>query len=137
MSQENVGLIKTYFDVWNSGDMDALRQMYHPDVIVRAPRGWPEPGPFVGRDAVMGQWERMRGAFDQDVIEASDFIPIADHVVVPMTWHGAGSGPGVDMNVTGIYSVRNGKVFAQEFFWDRAEALEAVGLSEPDGHADS
>jgi ketosteroid isomerase-like protein len=122
--------MKTYFEVWNSGDMDALRELYDPDVIVRAPKGWPEPGPFVGRDAVLGQWARMRSAFDEDVVEASDFMSIANYVVVRMTWHGTGSGPGVDMDVTGTYAVRNGRVFAQEFFWDHAEALKAVGLSE-------
>jgi hypothetical protein len=33
--------------------------------------------------------------------------------------------------------VRNGKTILVEFFWDHAEALEAVGLSEQDAHADS
>jgi predicted lipid-binding transport protein (Tim44 family) len=30
---------------WNAGDMDGLRELYDPDVIMRAPKGWPEPGP--------------------------------------------------------------------------------------------
>ena len=34
------------------------------------------------------------------------------------------------MEVTTIYSVRDGKVREVEFFWDHAEALEAAGLSE-------
>ena len=35
-----------------------------------------------------------------------------------------------------IFTVRRGKIRGQEFFWDHAEALEAVGLSEQDAHAD-
>ena len=40
--------------------MDALRELYDPDVIVRMPEDWPEPGPFVGREAVMRQLEQLR-----------------------------------------------------------------------------
>ena len=34
------------------------------------------------------------------------------------------------MEWTAAYTVRKGKIFLLEFFWDHAEALEAVGLSE-------
>ena len=53
MSEENVAVVRSYFDAWNSGDMEAVREIYDPDAIMRAERDWPEPGPFVGRDAVM------------------------------------------------------------------------------------
>jgi hypothetical protein len=33
--------------------------------------------------------------------------------------------------------VRKGTIFYQGFFWDHVEALEALGLSEQDAHADS
>jgi ketosteroid isomerase-like protein len=29
-----------------------------------------------------------------------------------------------------IFSIRNGRIFEVEYFWDYAEALEAAGLSE-------
>ena len=41
------------------------------------------------------------------------------------------------MELTVVYTVRKGKIVFMEFFWDHAEALEAVGLSEQDAHADS
>jgi ketosteroid isomerase-like protein len=34
------------------------------------------------------------------------------------------------MEFTSVSTVRNGRIFGVEFFWDHAEALEAVGLSE-------
>jgi hypothetical protein len=34
-------------------------------------------------------------------------------------------------------TVRNGKTAYQEFFWDHAEALDALGLSEQAARADS
>ena len=64
MSQENVEVVRATFEAWNAGDMDAIREQYDPGVIAWAPEGWPEPGPFVGREAVMRPTffrERIRG----------------------------------------------------------------------------
>ena len=35
--------------------MAGVREFYDPDAIMRVAPDWPEPGPFVGRDAVMQQ----------------------------------------------------------------------------------
>ena len=47
------------------------------------------------------------------------------------------SGPEANIELTSVFTVRKGRIFGMEFFWDHAEALEAVGLSEQDAHADS
>ena len=52
MSQENVEVVRATFAAWNAGNMNALRDLHDPEVIVRPPKGWPEPGPFVGRATV-------------------------------------------------------------------------------------
>jgi ketosteroid isomerase-like protein len=76
-----VEIVRATIEVWNAGDMDTLRELYDPDVILRMPEDWPEPGPYVGREAVMRHWEQQREAFDADTVEPiSDFIDTADHV---------------------------------------------------------
>ena len=131
MSKENVELARRGFEAWNTGDMDALRELYDPDIIWRAPKGWPEPGPYVGREAVMRQLEQMRETFDADSFELiSDFIDIGDRVAVRFIWRGVGHGPESNIEATGVYTWREGRIVYIEFFWDHAEALEALGLSE-------
>ena len=131
MSHENVEVVRRIFEAWNAGDMDALREMYDPGIIWRPPEGWPEPGPYMGREAVMRQLEQMRETWDADALELiSDFIDVGDRVAVRVIWRGAGHGPESNMEVTGVYAVRKGRIFYIEFFWDHAEALETVGLSE-------
>ena len=35
-----------------------------------------------------------------------------------------------NMEMTNVFMVRKGRIVYQEFFWDHAEALETLGLSE-------
>ena len=130
MSEGNVAVVKATFDAWNADDMDAYRELLDPDVSMTSPANWPEPGPFRGREAVLGQYLRMRDAFDVDRAEPiSDFAHAADRVVARLRWVTEGHGPrAVTPEVSCIYTVRHGKVTAFEFFWDHAEALEAAGL---------
>ena len=39
MSQENVEIVRAMFEAWNAGDMDAFREMYDPDAIMRPVEG--------------------------------------------------------------------------------------------------
>jgi ketosteroid isomerase-like protein len=131
MSQQSVEVVRAFYAAWNAGDMDAFRDLYDPDVIMRPPEGWPEPGPFVGREAVMREWERVREAWNADVVEpVGDFIDAADRVVVRHTWRVAGHGPEVNLEVTNVLMVRKGKIVYHEYFRDHADALETLGLSE-------
>ena len=124
-------VVRAGIKAYNAGDMDAVREVYDPDVIVRLPEGWPEPGPFIGQEAVMRQLEQQRGIWDADAVEATgDLIDVGNRVVVRFIWRGAGRGPASNMEFTAVYTVRKGKISSQESFWDHAEALEAVGLSE-------
>jgi ketosteroid isomerase-like protein len=131
MSEANVEMIRKAFEAWNAGDMDAVRDVYDPDVIMRAPPDWPEPGPFVGRDAVMQQFIQAREAFSRDSVQVvSDFQTAGDRVIVRTDWRGTGSGPQSDIEWTVVFTIRNGRVFHVEYFWDHSDALNAAGLSE-------
>jgi ketosteroid isomerase-like protein len=131
MSRENVETVRTFFEAWNEGDMGVLRELYDPDVIVRTVKDWPEPGPYVGREAAMRFHEQLREPWDADTgVPISDFIDAGDRVAVRYIWRGAGHGPDLNMEVTLVFTIRKGRIFYQEFFWDHAEALEAAGLTE-------
>jgi ketosteroid isomerase-like protein len=130
MSQENVEIVRASLEAWNERDRHALRERYAEDVVTWPPKGWPEEGPFVGRDTVIAQWERMRGLWDEDEVEMlADYIDAADRVAVRMTWRDR-SGSRAESGATAIFTIREGRIRGAEFFWDHAEALEAVGLSE-------
>jgi ketosteroid isomerase-like protein len=123
--------VRTNFEAWNAGDMDTWRDLLDPDVIMRNPEGWPEPGPQVGREAVVRFTEQLRDTWHADSLEVvSDYAASADRVAVRFVWHGVGEGPDPNLELTGVYTVRDGTIFGMEFFWDHAAALEVVGMSE-------
>jgi uncharacterized protein len=131
MSQENVEIVRAGLEAWNAGDMDAFRELYDPDIIMRTPEGWPEPGPYVGREAVMREFEQLQQTWDTYVTELiGDIIEAVDRVVMRQVWHGVGHGPESHLEFTIVFTLRKGRIFYQEFFWDHAEALETLGLSE-------
>ena len=66
-------------------------------------------------------------------------IPVDDTVLVLTRLHGRmdGTQNEVEMIAASVYRVRDGRVARIDHYADRAEALEAVGLSEQDAHAGS
>ena len=131
MSQDTVELVRRSFDARNAGDMDAFRELHDPDVLARMVEVWPEPGPFVGREAVMREFQRLRETWDAERLEPiSDFIEAGNQVAVRFIWHGVGRGPDASIEMTYVATLRKGKIHSIEYFWDHAEALEAAGISE-------
>ena len=138
MSQENVDVVRASIEAWNAGDMDAWGELLDSDAILRNPDGWPEPGPQMGREAVVQQMLHVRDTWDANALEPiSDFVDVGERVVVRLMWHGVGHGPDLHLEMTCLYTVRKRKIIGLELSWDHAEALEAVGLSEHDAHSDS
>ena len=73
---------RAVFEAWNAGDMDAIRELFDPDVVVRF-EDTGRRGPYVGRDAVIQQWKQQRETFDSHTLEPiSEFIDAGDRVVV-------------------------------------------------------
>jgi ketosteroid isomerase-like protein len=93
-------------------------------------------GTFPGSGGGSALVEQLREAWDNHAMEPISFTDAGDRVLVRLLWRGAGQGPESNMEFTVIYMLRNGMIVYQEHSWDHAQALEAVGLSEQDAHAD-
>jgi ketosteroid isomerase-like protein len=79
----------------------------------------------------MREWEQVRETWRADAVEpTTDFIQAANRVAVRVIWRTTGRRPESNIELTVVWTVRNGKISLIEYFWDHAEALEAVGLSE-------
>jgi ketosteroid isomerase-like protein len=72
-------------------------------------------------------WLASWGEYRQEPV---DFIDAGNAVVVPYRCRGTGkdSGAQVEMDVTHVYTVGDGKIASLREYMRTAEALEAVGL---------
>jgi ketosteroid isomerase-like protein len=73
--------VQALYATWNVGAMNAVRELLDHDVVLWNPKDFPEPGPFIGPEAVMRQWEQQRETFQADTLEPiTDPVHAADHV---------------------------------------------------------
>jgi ketosteroid isomerase-like protein len=137
MSKENVEVVRGLFQDWLTRDpysedswADAS-DIYHLDFEYREDPRWPGAGVYRGiaafREVVSGYFE----AFGEMVFEAEEIIDAGEWVLVLINFWARGvSGPEAVMRQAGIFTVREGKIASWQVVFDRAEALEAVGLSD-------
>jgi hypothetical protein len=131
MSEENVELVLESFRL-DPSDLEARAALTHPEITATAVPGWPEPGPFVGREAALAEIKRLT---EWGEISFTDIDVVADEgdwVVVAYRWHirGAGSGIATHLDVVTAIRVKEGQFIEWHNRLSRDEALEAAGLSE-------
>ena len=145
MSQENVEVVRRCFDLLNRDGPGALDEIIDelcdPEVeILRAVGRLPDAdvSRVRGREAVKAWFSELYGTLDIR-LEADEFIDAGDSVVVVFRQMVRGRGSGVELinRFAFAYGFRMGKVTSMDGYRTKREALEAVGLSEQDAHADS
>jgi ketosteroid isomerase-like protein len=119
----------------NRRDYDVVLMRSDPDVEYRPSRDLMPPdleSVFYGHDGYRKLWSRWFDAFEDFRWEPKEIIDFGDRLLVTaeLTGHGSGSGIAVSEPSFHLFKVRQGLSVSQEDFTDRAEALEAVGLSE-------
>ena len=70
-------------------------------------------------------------------METISLIEAGDRVVGHHVLHGVGRGPDARIEVANVVTLRRCRAVMIEYFWNHADALEAVGLSVQDTHAGS
>jgi ketosteroid isomerase-like protein len=113
---------------------DALFELLDADIEWEVRPDLPDADVYRGHEGV----RRLLGRFDEVMEDiwfvAEEVIPAgADRVVVQLRWGGRGKGSGVEFEETRetwLFTVRAGKIVRVKEFATRAEALEALGLSE-------
>jgi len=132
MSQENVEIVRAIYDEWGRGNLRAGVAHFDPRVMFIPIGGVPDTkNLYLGVEGIgefMRAWLRAWTDFS---IAAEEFTEAGDSVVVAQRqWaEGKASGAPVEMGFFAVWTFRGRAVIRIEHFKDRAEALEAAGLS--------
>ena len=133
MSRENVEVVRRCYEYWTERDLSAFQQLAHPDVVIDLSRNVFNPAVYRGVDGFRHLVEQVEEMWEDFHIEPDELIDADDTVVssVRLSGRGRGSGVETEMRLFGVWTFREGRVsrFAGGYR-DRAEALEAAGLSE-------
>jgi len=133
-----VEIVKASIDAYNRENWDAFFKDLAPGFEMDFSRAvGPWRGVF-GLDETRRIVGEFRETWESARVEPHEFIEAGDLVVVPLTQHLKGRG-GIEVVVrsTNVWTIRNGAIERVTRYQERHDALEALGLSEHDAHADS
>jgi|SRR6476646_4347745 ketosteroid isomerase-like protein len=132
MSQENVEIVRRMNEAWNGRDHGAWLAAYSPEAEIDWSRSrGPLKGVYRGHDELEAFWDAFWSTFEDVQVEYHGFTEVGREVVVPNTAHIRGrQGIEVVARSTFVYTVESGQITRNRMFEERAEALEAAGLSE-------
>jgi len=125
MSQENVDLVRTIYDLWSRGE--SARHLIDSELEYVNPSYAVESGTHHARSAL----GRVREVYPDFRVEPERFADAGDDVVVIGVARGtSASGLEAQWRQGYVWTVRDGRAIAFRWFNDPAEALAAVGLAE-------
>ena len=133
MSEENVEIVAGYFEADDlAASIDALADnvtfVFHGET-----RHLAGAETISGKSAAVAWLADWFSRFDPNYrFEIEESLDWDDHVLVVTTNRGTGRASGVPISrqMAQLMTLRDGKIIQQDFFANRAEALEAAGLSE-------
>jgi ketosteroid isomerase-like protein len=132
MSQENVEIVRRGIEAWNRRDLTTISAQWRSDGEIDWSRArGPLKGVYRGHAERETFWNGFWSTFEDVKLEPHGFTEAGSEVVVSNTAHARGrEGVEVIARSTFVYTVENGQITRIRMFQERAEALEAAGLSE-------
>jgi ketosteroid isomerase-like protein len=134
MSEENVAIVRKVYEAAASRDSATVFALYDPAVELDASAlgvAASDQGILRGHEGLRSlfrEWHEVWGEISYDYDE---LIDAGGQVVSVVTRHARGRASGVEVErpFTVLWTLREGKVVRVVWFLNRAEALEAAGLS--------
>ena len=132
MSQENVEVVRRIFEGWAAGDFARQVTDLDADVVFIVRQPFPEPVRAFGQEEIRDYTRRLLDNFEGYAVRATELQAAGDTVVVDAVQSGTGKASHIEMaqQFFMLFTFRGTKIVRIEAILDRAEALEAAGLSE-------
>ena len=153
MSEENVEIVRRIYAAldlsvpgsvsrYGGGPPESIKGLIDPEIEWQGPREFPDLAETVyGYEGMAGYAAKVAEALDDYRMEPERFIDAGgDRVLVFSREGGRGKGSGAEVQThltAHLWTLRDGKAVRMQSYWEWADALEAVGLSEQDARAEA
>jgi uncharacterized protein len=139
MSQENVEIVRRMYEAWNRSRGTPPFELIDPGIELEVSADGPIDGTYRGHAGVSEFLDGFWSNFDEHRIDVVECISAGRDVIAILRYYGRGRASGAEVDGPGshVWTLRDGKAVRWRILTTRAEALEAVGLSERDAHEDS
>jgi ketosteroid isomerase-like protein len=118
MGHPNEDLIRQGYDAFSRGDMDTLRELFHPDVVWHAPGRHQLAGDHRGVDAVLGYFGRtMELTGGNFRVQVHDVIANDEHAVGLHVAYAARGGSTLRDNTVLVFQISDGKATEVWQYW--------------------
>lgn len=132
MPTPNVDLVREMYERRERGDLD-VTEFVHPEIeFARIGSELPDfAGEWRGLDGLRQATVEYLNVWEDYRFEVERFIDLGDRVLVleTQTARGRRSGAITSQEVGTLLTLRDGLIVRWVYYWDRAEALEAAGVS--------
>ena len=131
MSPEDVEAVRSGYDAWSDGDLDALLAVCDPEVELLTSGAFPDLAPvYRGHDGMRTFWQSMRVPWQSFNLEPERIVEGGDCAVVAVRFRAQGKDSGVVTELRQGHAVwlKDGRIFKVSTRMSVDEALEAAGL---------
>jgi uncharacterized protein len=131
VSSQNIELVRRLIEAFNTEtDGDLYDVLWAEDAEVWPASGFPEGGPFQGRDQIRGFFDGLREGWEGTSVVVGELEEAGDKVLVSVQWRAVGAASGLEASSDWmiVYTVRGEQVVRVQFFSDRDAAIDAAGL---------
>ena len=128
MSQDYVDRLKSAYEAFDTGGVEAILDRIAPDLQVRGRASSPDRETLVGGEGIVELVKLNMEAFDSLELEPVEFVDRGDVIVVVLIQRvrGRGSGVPLECETAHVWDFQDGQAAQMRIFADRERALEAL-----------
>jgi ketosteroid isomerase-like protein len=128
LARTRVQLVEEAYRAWNAGGPRAFVEFTTDDVAVHDAPELPDAQEWIGRKAVVARLEDVVAATGGRWADIEAVRPVADEVLVSLTWRLDREGPAVLASVYHVVRVEADRIARVRVFLDEEAALRAAEL---------
>jgi ketosteroid isomerase-like protein len=130
MTEEYVERLKSAYEAFSEGGVEAILDRVSPDFQLRDRESAPDRSTLVGGEGILELVRLNMEVFDELEFEPVEFVDRGELVVVVLRQrvHGRSSGIAIDSETVHAWEFSEGRATRMQIYPDRQRALDALGL---------